>query len=123
MAVAALAAFVVAIAVSAPAYVDASETAMIRNEISHASVDEQSISGSFVVLRDSGSTSFQTSGVTAATAPFLDTYFGTYLNTMVVQDSVDPTLRTMVPILAYRQDQCGHVVLVSGRCRRPAGKS
>src|ERR1041384_5472450 len=77
LAVAVLTAFVVAIAIAAPAYIDASEGAMIRNEINHGTVDEVSLSGSFAVQADTDNTHFQTQGITDVTAPFLDTYFGT----------------------------------------------
>jgi putative ABC transport system permease protein len=116
LAVAVLTAFVVAIAIAAPAYIDASEGAMIRNEINHGTLDEVSLSGSFAVQADADNTHFQTQGITDVTAPFLDTYFGTDMDAYLAPPSPDSVIKPIFPHLTFRQDQCTHIVFDSGRC-------
>ena len=118
LAIGVLTAIVVAIAVAAPAYVDASEQAMIRNEMSHATTSELSVSALYSPDLETGNShQFETQDVPKLQNPYMDNIFGVNIDTMtdLLRPSGKPSV-VAIPYLVFRQDSCAHVATIAGRC-------
>ncbi|HKD96634.1 MAG TPA: FtsX-like permease family protein [Micromonosporaceae bacterium] len=112
-----IAAFTVAVAAAAPAYLAAADRAVIRAELGQASVDEMSMQATASVdLQHGDNRTFETGEPAKLSAPWLVTTFSVNTDVTVVPPPRSDHTLIFIPQLVYRQDYCAHVVLLSGRC-------